>query len=201
MDKKSIKDMRKEEILEAAKRVFLKKGFAKTTMEDVIAETTLSKGGVYYHYKNTKEMIYEIFMQGNEYRIGRVKKFMEENKLTMESLADDEILAEIITEKILDVNPLIEIYAQFLIESMYDEQLYETYEKIVAKSREELSKMAMQPPKDNDFEKDAEFEFLTNLINTFILGANILKANRNFTENRQLIKEMIKIAVRYFRRD
>ena len=35
-------EVRKKEIREAAKRVFLKKGFTATTMEDVIAEAGMS---------------------------------------------------------------------------------------------------------------------------------------------------------------
>ena len=42
------KSERKKEIMEAAKSVFLEKGFEKTTMEDIIAETSLSKGGFYH---------------------------------------------------------------------------------------------------------------------------------------------------------
>ena len=44
--------IRKKEILDAARKVFLSKGFADTVMEDIITETSLSRGGVYYHYKN-----------------------------------------------------------------------------------------------------------------------------------------------------
>ena len=37
---------RKKEIMDSAAKVIVAKGFGKTTMEDIIAGTTLSKGGV-----------------------------------------------------------------------------------------------------------------------------------------------------------
>lgn len=53
--KQKVGQIRKKEILDAAKRVFLRKGFADTVMEDIITETSLSRGSVYYHYKNKVE--------------------------------------------------------------------------------------------------------------------------------------------------
>ena len=45
--KQKVGQIRKKEILDAAKKAFIKKGFADTVMEDIIAETSLSRGGVY----------------------------------------------------------------------------------------------------------------------------------------------------------
>lgn len=198
MSKKLKKDIRKDEILNAAKKIFLKKGFSKTTMEDVIAETSLSKGGVYYYYKNTKEMIFDIFIEGNNYRIGIIKKYIEKNNLTASDLKDANITAELITDKVLDVSPLMEIYAQFLIEAMYDDELCKIYNEIVQKSREEFIRLSPDNFPENIAKIDSEYEFITNIINTFIIGSNILKANRNFNENRFIIKEMIRVAIESF---
>jgi len=45
---------RKDEIRRGAVQAFLKKGYRNTTMEDIVASTTLSKGGVYrYFWNNT----------------------------------------------------------------------------------------------------------------------------------------------------
>ena len=49
-EKQKVGQMRKREIREAAKKCFLNKGFQNTTMEDVITEIGMSRGGVYHHY-------------------------------------------------------------------------------------------------------------------------------------------------------
>lgn len=48
---------RRNEILEAAKRVFLKKGFEPATMKDVVEESGMSRGGVYQYFSSTEEML------------------------------------------------------------------------------------------------------------------------------------------------
>lgn len=50
-------EKRKFEILEAAERVFKRKGFEPTTMQDVVEESGMSRGGVYRYFSSTEEML------------------------------------------------------------------------------------------------------------------------------------------------
>lgn len=43
---------RREQILTAARRAFIRDGFSRARMDDVAAEAGLSKGGVYFHFKS-----------------------------------------------------------------------------------------------------------------------------------------------------
>lgn len=52
----SVKNNRKDEIFNAAKKIFTEKGYNNTTMEDIIAETNLSKGGIYYYFNNKEDL-------------------------------------------------------------------------------------------------------------------------------------------------
>lgn len=45
-----------EKILDAAACLFAQKGYAHTTLQDVIDETGLSKGAVYHHFKSKEEL-------------------------------------------------------------------------------------------------------------------------------------------------
>lgn len=45
-----------EKILDAAACLFAQKGYAHTTLQDVIDETGLSKGAVYHHFKSKEEI-------------------------------------------------------------------------------------------------------------------------------------------------
>ncbi|MDU2402759.1 MAG: TetR/AcrR family transcriptional regulator [Bifidobacterium longum] len=108
-DKKlKVGEKRKLEILEAAKKCFLDKGFQNTTMEDVIEKVSLSKGGVYYYYGSTYEMIYDFMKLGIKYR-GEKNKTIDTSKLT--SL---DAITEIMMERIYDENEFKSIYAIFL---------------------------------------------------------------------------------------
>lgn len=70
-----IEAIRKKEILEAVKNVFLTKGYADTVMEDIIVNTKLSRGGVYY-YKSKIEILHELMREGMMYRMAKMNEFM-----------------------------------------------------------------------------------------------------------------------------
>lgn len=48
---------RKQEILEAAERLFLSNSYEKTTVEDILHEVGLSKGGFYHHFKSKEDVL------------------------------------------------------------------------------------------------------------------------------------------------
>lgn len=54
------KEQRRREILEAATRVFARKGFEPATMKDIVEESGKSFGGVYMYYSNTKDILKDL---------------------------------------------------------------------------------------------------------------------------------------------
>ena len=50
------KEERQSQIMEAAMKVFTKKGFASARMDDIVAESGLSKGAIYHHYAGKKDI-------------------------------------------------------------------------------------------------------------------------------------------------
>ncbi|WAW14373.1 TetR/AcrR family transcriptional regulator [Peptostreptococcus equinus] len=71
---------RKKKIMNSASKVIIEKGLEKTTMEDIIAGTTLSKGGVYHYYKSVIEIFKDIMLYGIEYRNEIIKEHLYESK-------------------------------------------------------------------------------------------------------------------------
>ena len=47
---------RKNQILEAAFKVFIDKGYSKTTMDDIVKVSGLSKGALYHYYNSKKDL-------------------------------------------------------------------------------------------------------------------------------------------------
>jgi len=64
-----LKEKRNHQILEAAKRVFINKGFSAASLRDIIEETGMSRGWIYLYYRS-KEEIFEALLdyQDQEYR-------------------------------------------------------------------------------------------------------------------------------------
>ncbi|MDU5442164.1 MAG: TetR/AcrR family transcriptional regulator [Finegoldia magna] len=182
-DKKlKVGEKRKLEILEAAKKCFLEKGFQNTTMEDVIEKVSLSKGGVYYHYGSTYEMIYDFMKLGIKYR-GEKNKTIDTSKLTTL-----DAITEMMMERIYDENEFKSIYAIFLKLQNEDKRLCEMFDNLKETNTEILSS-AFDP--NDKLSSIFEDEFLVTFVNTLILGYESLNQKEIFIENKKTIKKML----------
>ena len=182
-DKKlKVGEKRKLEILEAAMKCFLEKGFQNTTMEDVIEKVSLSKGGVYYHYGSTYEMIYDFMKSGIKYR-GEKNKTIDTSKLTTL-----DAITEMMMERIYDENEFKSIYAIFLKLQNEDKRLCEMFENLKETNTEILSS-AFDP--NDKLSSIFEDEFLVTFVNTLILGYESLNQKEIFIENKKTIKKML----------
>ena len=178
-------DERKKQIRQAAMKVFLDKGFRNTVMNDIMEATGLSRGGLYHHYGSTYEILYDIMVEGNKYR---EKIIYDEMNKTSQDFS--EVLSEIILEKMLYQSDYVSVYAVFLQELNYDDKLKDLYEKL-KKSSSDIILMLFD--EDVRGELSEAIELITDLINTFILGCEVLNARENFVNNKLVLKKMIGI--------
>ena len=63
----------KEKILAAAAKVIAAKGLDKTSVDDIIAEANVSKGIIYFYYKNKDELLIAGIKYAAESRISQIK--------------------------------------------------------------------------------------------------------------------------------
>ena len=178
-------DERKKQIRQAAMKVFLDKGFRNTVMNDIMEATGLSRGGLYHHYGSTYEILYDIMVEGNKYR---EKIIYDEMNKTSQDFS--EVLSEIILEKMLYQSDYVSVYAVFLQELNYDDKLKDLYKKLKKSSSDSI---LMLFDEDVRGELSEAIELITDLINTFILGCEVLNARENFVNNKLALKKMIGI--------
>ncbi|MGA8502807.1 MAG: TetR/AcrR family transcriptional regulator [Candidatus Sulfotelmatobacter sp.] len=62
----------RQEILRTAARLFQKRGYDATSMNDIAAALKLSKGGLYHHFQSKDEILYEIMNHAMEITEERV---------------------------------------------------------------------------------------------------------------------------------
>ena len=75
-----------DRIIEAAKQVFVRKGYLQTTMSDVAKEAGIGRTALHYYYR-TKEMLFDaIFGQLIGNLLPNVKKVMEEGGTMLEKI-------------------------------------------------------------------------------------------------------------------
>jgi len=71
--------IRKNKMINAAERVFFKKGFESSTMEDIAKEAEFTKKTIYSYFKSKEELYYEIMLLGFEALNASYDKTISEN--------------------------------------------------------------------------------------------------------------------------
>lgn len=191
----SIRETRQKEILDAAKKVFIRQGFDSTTMEDIIAETSLSKGGFYYYYKSTVDILHDLMREGMAYRIAKMNEFMNNYSATM----DKQALAEMLVDKMLDESELMSVYVVYLQAMKNNPELKELFNVLVDETLYSAYGGDIKGVRLGDF-KYYTTDFIIFFMNTIMLGCEILDARDNFVKNRKLFVDVVKLYFDYYNR-
>ncbi len=74
------KEIRRNDIIEAAERVFFSKGYDAATMDDVAKEAEFSKRTVYVYFSSKEQIYFEIMIKGYRLLIGMLDADMKKLK-------------------------------------------------------------------------------------------------------------------------
>ncbi len=83
---------RKSQLIQAASRVFARKGFDGATTEDISREAGLTKGALYFHFKSKEDIFLAVIKDHTEDQIARLFKILESDS-NLESVVDNCIRA------------------------------------------------------------------------------------------------------------
>jgi len=79
----------KREILKEALKLFAKKGYARTSLEEIANNVGITKPAIYYHFKNKQHLYNEIFIEHFSKLKCEFKNSLEENlKAYIDRIAD-----------------------------------------------------------------------------------------------------------------
>ncbi len=122
MTKRAPKKDRREQILQAALTCFARKGYHLTTMDDIVAESGLSKGSLYWHYKNKKDLFLSIM----SWYFAQMEQEMEASlQAAPTARARLQILAEIVAQLFTnpELEPLADVLIDFYAETRHDAEV------------------------------------------------------------------------------
>ncbi|MDO5695155.1 MAG: TetR/AcrR family transcriptional regulator [Eubacteriales bacterium] len=176
---------RREEILEAARTCFLENGFVATTMEDVIARTSLSKGGVYRYYDSTVDMLHDLMRAGTQLRLDIIHEQMK----PFEAADADEIFEMIVEQnyrKMVDENKYKKLYAMFLMEAERNETLRRLKRALYEEFYDVAKKIPGLPV------PAAEWTTYIDFINMVIVGVELMGMRESMTADPDFLKDTIR---------
>ena len=65
-------EMRRAEIINAAMLLFMEKGYLNTTTQDIVNKVNISRGLLYYHFKNKEDILYCLVEQYSDKLLRRI---------------------------------------------------------------------------------------------------------------------------------
>lgn len=80
------KQRRREEIIDAAEKVFFSRGIENATMDDVAEEAELSKGTLYLYFKSKEDIHWAITHRGVKGLLIKMEKIVDQNKNAIDNL-------------------------------------------------------------------------------------------------------------------
>lgn len=184
-----------KEILDAALKVFLKKGYSNTTMEDIINETSLSKGGFYYYFNNKEDIFLMILEEDTKNNIDFI------NNLNLKG-SNKEILDSFVFNVLEIINNVQEenkIYPMFLLEAMSNPK----FKEFSSKTQKKYLDIIVDKLYLSLFEVDKailkkKISFLSDIFHSIKLYSTIFNKNESFEENNKLLQEFFQLILSEF---
>lgn len=80
-------EIRRAEIMDAAMLLFMEKGYANTTTQDIVDKVNISRGLLYYHFKNKEDILYCLVERYSEKLLSDIHVIVyDDDKTAMEKI-------------------------------------------------------------------------------------------------------------------
>jgi AcrR family transcriptional regulator len=163
------RERRREQILEAARRCFIRKGFHQSSMTDVFAEAGLSAGAVYRYFRSKDEIITAIA----EEVVGHVTDLLvplveQEPTPTLDSVIRDGLLS--VDDLAFGEYGFAQLAPQVWAEALRNDQLLGVIRSRYTVVREALSRLIVAEQKAGRVDVDAEPDDVAAVLFGSIIG-------------------------------
>lgn len=183
----------RERILEVAESIILQKGFAATSIEDVLGQAAITKGGFFYHFKGKKELaraLVERYLAEDE-RVFR-ELLERADTLTEDPLQRALIFLKLFAEMMaeLEANHPGCLVASFTYESQqFNEEVHDLVRRGVVSWRSIIAER-LQPILDNyEPRVDTSMETLADMFTACVEGGILLSLI--FKDKKYLVEQVL----------
>ena len=156
---------RKNQILDAAQRVFAQQGFAAARMDDIVAEAGLSKGGVYWYFKGKDAIVFAL--------MERFFSGVMDSEVARLLAAPDPVrdrllaLARIVAQAGLEMAPLLPVVYEYYATAMRHDEVQSFFSHYFEAYRASLSEFVAQGVAAGEFHPVAAEAVAISLIGLF----------------------------------
>ena len=143
-------DLRKDQILDAALTVLVQNGYEGSRMDDVVTESQLSKGAIYWYYKSKKAMYLDLVNFWVIRYSATINHLVENDQAAPDQLKS--LFNYFIDQYESDPDPFIAL-TEFWSMAQKDDDFRAKLQKVYSQFLEVLEKIVAKSVKDGDFKK------------------------------------------------
>ena len=143
-------DLRKDQILDAALTVLVQNGYEGSRMDDVVSESQLSKGAIYWYYKSKKAMYLDLVNFWVIRYSATINHLVENDQSAPDQLKS--LFNYFIDQYESDPDPFIAL-TEFWSMAQKDDDFRAKLQKVYSQFLEVLEKIIAKGVKDGDFKK------------------------------------------------
>jgi AcrR family transcriptional regulator len=143
-------DLRKDQILDAALTVLVQNGYEGSRMDDVVSESQLSKGAIYWYYKSKKAMYLDLVNFWVIRYSATINHLVENDQAAPDQLKS--LFNYFIDQYESDPDPFIAL-TEFWSMAQKDDDFRLKLQKVYSQFLEVLEKIVAKGVKDGDFKK------------------------------------------------
>jgi AcrR family transcriptional regulator len=163
------RELRREQILEAARRCFIRKGFHQSSMADVFAEAGLSAGAVYRYFRSKDEIITAIAEEVVGHVTGLLVPLVEQEPApTLDSVIRDGLVS--VDDLAFGEYGFAQLAPQVWAEALRNDLLLGVIRSRYTVVREALSRLIVAEQKAGRVDVDAEPDDVAAVLFGSIIG-------------------------------
>lgn len=183
--KENIKDDKKAAVLEAGIKVLREKGVSSTSMNDIIRESGLSKGGVYHYFPSKNDLLIELWQYFFEiYAVSNLSTLQSNPSLkSKKALAQIDVLMQQHEANLDDMGKDLRFMMDLFVEATHNEALKKVFKQQYQLIFTILKSLIETAQQQGDIRKDVDSHLLSASLLAIFDGFSIMYQILDNTEN------------------
>ncbi|MCF2625571.1 TetR/AcrR family transcriptional regulator [Fusobacterium perfoetens] len=177
------KQVKREEIIHAAKKLIIEKGYRKTSVEDITREAGIAKGSFYTYFKSKDYLMETLLIEKLENRSGSVKEIIA-SEGSLEDIIR-EYVKYYLTVSVDDAEFILVMTTMMRSVDSVGEVVIERLEKDKARRKQEFINILKKFKDEVDIKEERDYEryglLIFGMINTFYIN-NLFPSENRFVE-------------------
>lgn len=177
------KQVKREEIIHAAKKLIIEKGYRKTSVQDITDEAGIAKGSFYTYFKSKDYLMETLLIEKLENRSGTVKEIIASEGSLEEIIR--EYVKYYLTVSVDDAEFILVMTTMMRSVDSVGEVVIERLEKDKARRKQEFINILKKFKDEVDIKEERDYEIygllVFGMINTFYIN-NLFPCENRFVE-------------------